>query len=85
MTQLDIFQASETLDAPTGRESQNAEILAWLKAGNSISPLDALERFGCFRLGARCYDLRKQGHKIITTPVERNGKRFASYSLETTP
>ena len=62
--------------------SQANEILAWLKTGKSISPLEALERFGCFRLGGRIYDLKKLGHPIITTIVERNGKRFASYSLE---
>jgi hypothetical protein len=64
-----------------GTKSQEVEILEWLKSGKSIDPLTALERMGCFRLGARCFDLRKQGHPIVTTMVEKNGKRYASYSL----
>jgi hypothetical protein len=56
-------------------------ILDYLRSGKSISPLEALEKFGCFRLGGRVYDLKKLGHNITTEIVERNGKRFASYSL----
>lgn len=63
-------------------KSQTEEILARLKTGKAVSPLEALERFGCFRLGGRIYDLKKQGHKIETIIVEKNGKRFASYRLE---
>lgn len=62
-------------------KSQCGEILAYLQTGLSLSPLEALEKFGCFRLGGRIYDLRKQGHKIETVMVGKNGKRFASYSL----
>lgn len=61
--------------------SQEEDILAWLKIGHKITPLDALERFGCFRLGARIWQLKKYGHDIKTTMVEKNGKRFAEYSL----
>lgn len=61
--------------------SQNDQILNYLKAGNSITPVEALEMFGCFRLGARISDLRHQGYDIISQLVERNGKRFAKYFL----
>jgi hypothetical protein len=44
--------------------------------------LEALEKFGCFRLGGRIYDLKQRGHKIETVMVEKNGKRFATYRLE---
>lgn len=44
--------------------SQNENILAALKGGESLTPLDALRRFGCFRLGARIYDLKQDGHEI---------------------
>lgn len=64
------------------RKSQNDEILAWLKSGKSISPLEALEKFGCFRLGGRIFELKQAGHKIVTEMVTKNGKRYASYSLE---
>ena len=72
MTQQDLFTT----------RSQAEEILAYLRTGKSISPLEALEKFGCFRLGGRIYDLKKAGHKINTELVERNGKRFAEYRLE---
>ncbi|MFN9370649.1 MAG: helix-turn-helix domain-containing protein [Planctomycetaceae bacterium] len=46
-----------------------------------MTPLDALERFGCFRMAARVRDLRDRGHHIHTEIVEQGGKRFARYSL----
>ena len=33
--------------------SQKAIILEYMKQGHSISPMEALNLFGCFRLGAR--------------------------------
>lgn len=63
------------------RKSQNDEILAWLRSGKTITPLEALERFGCFRLGGRIYELRAAGHDIRTDTVKQNGKQFASYRL----
>ena len=63
------------------KQSQNACIAIWLKQGHTITPLEALNKFGCFRLGARIADLRKSGYKIDTKMVEQNGKRFAQYRL----
>ena len=37
--------------------SQTRQILAWMKAGNRINPMEALRRFGSFRLGARIKDI----------------------------
>jgi len=62
-------------------QSQKTQIRAYLESGNAITPLEALEMFGCFRLGARIYDLRRDGMAIERDMVERNGKRFASYFL----
>lgn len=61
--------------------SQNDEILAYLCKGHSITPMDALKKFGCFRLASRINDLRNDGHKIHRIMKERAGKRFASYYL----
>jgi hypothetical protein len=61
--------------------SQNACLAIWLKKGNTITPIEALQKFGCFRLGARIADLRKAGYEIDTKMVEQNGKRFAQYKL----
>ena len=63
-------------------ETQTAQILAHLKTGRSITPLDALDWFGCFRLGARIYDLKQDGHPIYREMVEvAPRKRVASYTL----
>jgi len=65
-----------------GTKSQAQEIYEYLQSGKSLTPLEALEKFGCFRLGARIYELKQADHKIETIMVEQNGKRFASYKLE---
>ena len=63
-------------------KSQNRKIAEHLMAGKSITPVEALNNYGCFRLGARIHDLKnKQGFNIETKTVESNGKRFAEYSL----
>lgn len=63
------------------RRSQNQKIGEWLLAGKKIDPLLALEKFGCFRLGGRIFDLKADGMKIVTEMVTKNGKRFAEYRL----
>lgn len=62
--------------------SQETEILSHLKRHGAITPMDALRRYGCFRLSARIYDLRFRGYPIETTWVENGHKRFARYVLE---
>lgn len=63
-------------------QSQNTKIAEYLKQGNSITPLDALNLFGCLRLGARIADLKERGLNIVTERVVTpNGKRVASYKL----
>lgn len=37
--------------------SQAQRILAYMKEGNTITPLEALHKFSCFRLGARIADI----------------------------
>ena len=62
-------------------EAQNKAILKHLKAGRKITPIQALNLYGCFRLSARIHNLRADGHKIDTIPVKKGGKTFASYKL----
>jgi hypothetical protein len=62
-------------------KTQNEQIKAYLNKGKSITPLDALNKFGCFRLAARISDLRNDGLKIVTKNVTISGKTFASYKL----
>lgn len=64
-------------------KTQIAMIAEYLKNGNSITPIEALNMFGCFRLGARIADIKERyGWTIasdrVTTP---SGKRVASYRL----
>lgn len=61
--------------------TQNELILAALLDGDELTPLDALNRFGCLRLAARISDLRRDGFQIDTVSGEANGKRFAKYRL----
>jgi hypothetical protein len=61
--------------------TQNDVIRAALLAGRSLTPLDALRDFGCFRLAARVADLRREGLPIECVNETANGKRFARYYL----
>jgi hypothetical protein len=60
---------------------QTQTILEHLRGG-PITPLDALRLYHCFRLAARVYDLRQEGHQIVTNIVhDDNGKHYAEYHL----
>ena len=63
--------------------SQTDQILNYLQAGNVLTPLEALRKFNCLRLGARIYDLRQQGYVINSLMIkdDKSGKRYARYSL----
>ena len=62
-------------------DAQNNQILKYLQTGKSLTPMDALKKFGCFRLGARIYDLKRDGHSIMSQMVEVGEKRVARYTL----
>lgn len=62
--------------------TQRAAIRDALLAGDRLTPLDALTRFGCLRLGARVYDLKREGWPITSRLVEHEGKRYAEYRME---
>ncbi len=40
--------------------SQTQQILKHLRAGRSITPAEAVEKFRCYRLAARIKDIREQ-------------------------
>lgn len=61
--------------------SQEEDVFNHLYTHGSITPIEALNKYGCFRLGARIYDLRKEGHEISTIPVAGKGNRYAKYVL----
>lgn len=64
------------------RLSQSAQILKALENGERISPLGALERWGCFRLATRIFYLKQAGYNIMTK-IEKgaNGKHWAVYYM----
>jgi hypothetical protein len=67
--------------------SQEQLVLQHLKSGKSLTPIEALNRYGIFRLSARIHRLRDAGHIIrtenITNPT--GTKTYAAYRLEKSP
>ena len=65
------------------KATQSNQILEYMRQGNSITPLEALNLFGCMRLDARIYALSQAGHVIHREMVhdKRTGKKYASYRL----
>ncbi len=60
--------------------TQTNEIKAYLKQGYRITPIDALQSFGCFRLAARIKEIRDEGMQVEKVMVETiNGARVAQY------
>ena len=61
-------------------ESQNKLIKNYLENGNSITGLDALNKFGCMCLPRRICDIKETGFPVesqwIKTP---SGKRIKEY------
>lgn len=64
---------------------QTEAILRHLRLNGSITPLEALQQYGCFRLAARISDLKAAGHPIATEMVVSNGKHHARYILDEQP
>jgi hypothetical protein len=71
------------------QESQKSKIMKWLDNGNSITPIQALEMFGCFRLAAIIHSIKHQekefmeGRELITTMVTNKfGVKYGSYKLK---
>ena len=63
--------------------SQLQDIKKHLVSGKSLTGLEALELFGCYRLSARILDLRDAGLNIKTIIIEDGKKRYARYKVET--
>lgn len=61
--------------------TQIGQIKEYLLAGNSITPIEALNMFGAFRLAAIVFKLKEQGLNIKTDIISEDNKRFAKYSV----
>lgn len=60
-------------------KSQREAIAKHLLRGRAITAIEALNKFGCFRLSGRIYELKREGMKIEKLMVRRGEKTFASY------
>lgn len=66
--------------------SQRKAIAEFLRRGNALTSMQALNHFGCARLASRIDELRQAGMPIETTMIQvcnRDGKlvRVAEYRL----
>lgn len=65
---------------PGASKSQTDRILDYLLTGKSITPLEALDMFKCFRLGARIADIKARGYivysEFVTTPSQKKVKQY---------
>ena len=65
--------------------SQSEMILKHLQRHKAITGLEALDLYGCFRLSARIWELRKQGYEIKSEMIKlENGKKVARYYIDET-
>lgn len=62
-------------------ESQTKQLKKWLKSGKTISPLQALNQLGIYRLAARISNLRDEGLDIKTKLINEHPIHYAQYSL----
>ena len=62
--------------------SHKQDVLTALQRGETITALDALNRWGCFRLAARIYDLKQDGVRIDDIDVTtKSGKTVKGYRI----
>lgn len=63
------------------QESQTSRIAKYLLKGKTLTQLEALRLFGCFRLASRVRELRDR-YKIETKMiVTKSKKRIAQYAI----
>lgn len=66
---------------PLSPDSQSSKLLAHLVSGHTITPLQALSRFGVMALSQRIGFLKSRGHDIRSELVTVGKKRIARYSM----
>jgi hypothetical protein len=62
-------------------KTQKEQIKKYLLSRKTITPIQALNKFGCFRLAAVIYKLKNEGLKIVTEMEYNKNKQFARYRL----
>ena len=64
------------------KRTQSDRIIDYLATGRALTPLKALHKFGTFRLGARIYDLKQEGHNIVSKRVRKGNVVVSEYRLQ---
>ena len=65
------------------KQSQSSLIKNHLISGATLTAIDALRNFGCFRLSGRIYDLKKEGLNIESRTIHSlDGKNFSEYYIK---
>ena len=67
--------------------TQNDRIIDYMREHGSITQAEAMTALGCFRLGARIWDIKQRGMKIrriMEAGIKRFGDRtfYARYYME---
>ena len=69
--------SSEQKPKPT----QYALVRKHLMSGKTLTPIQALEKFGCYRLAAVINKLRKDGYQINTELMKGQEHSYAKYKI----
>ena len=75
---------TSSVDKKATRDAHKKAFLALLQRGEVLTQKKHGTIFKCMRLAARMWDLRNDGHPIITNMVynEKTGEKYAEYSYE---
>ena len=60
------------------KQTKQDKVLTHLQTHGNITPLEALNEYGSFRLGAIIFNLRKEGYDITTNIVPK--QHYAKYT-----
>ena len=65
--------------------SRSQKLLTHLVRGRTINGMQALTKFGIYRLSAVIHNFRKRGFIIETKMIQRNGNKYGVYTLTEAP
>ena len=72
------------MDKAMINKTQQDFILDYLIAGNTLTGMEALNRFHVWRLASRISDIKKEGHDIRSETIRLpNGKHVSKYWIQT--
>lgn len=62
--------------------TQNKLVIRWLQSGETLTAKQSADYWGIYRLSARIYDLKRQGHAIKSELKFDGSCHWSSYSIE---